>query len=145
MYSTQFPIWTYAPRSRPDHAIHTAHDAPVASKAPRKRTGRPTDRARPGRIANLVFSPEYIYFPHNPPHQTLLPIPTLYLTSEIYRNKMTVNGTNGTSGRVLKAGVWAPIPTFFDDSEELGMLLSSNVGSCADVEMSRHSRNMWSS
>jgi hypothetical protein len=34
---------------------------------------------------------------------------------------MTVNGTsNGTSGRVLKAGVWAPIPTFFDESEELG-------------------------
>ena len=33
---------------------------------------------------------------------------------------MTVNGTNGTSGIVLKAGVWAPIPTFFDDSEELG-------------------------
>lgn len=35
---------------------------------------------------------------------------------------MTVNGTaNGhSSSRVLKAGVWAPIPTFFDDSEELG-------------------------
>jgi hypothetical protein len=105
----------------PDHEIHTAHDAPVDSKAPRKRTGRPTDRARPGRIANLVFSPEYIYFPHNPPYPPLLHIPTLYLTSQIHTNKMTVNGTNGTSGRVLKAGVWAPIPTFFDDSEELGM------------------------
>jgi hypothetical protein len=35
---------------------------------------------------------------------------------------MTVNGNgNGnSSSRVLKAGVWAPIPTFFDDSEELG-------------------------
>ena len=34
---------------------------------------------------------------------------------------MTVNGTNGhSSSLVLKAGVWAPIPTFFDDSEELG-------------------------
>jgi hypothetical protein len=56
---------------------------------------------------------------------------------------MTVNGTNGTSGRVLKAGVWAPIPTFFDDSEELGMLLSAYVMSRADVKMSRRSRNMW--
>jgi len=45
---------------------------------------------------------------------------------------MTVNGTNGTTGRVLKAGVWAPIPTFFDESEELGMLLSSYVRRRAD-------------
>lgn len=30
--------------------------------------------------------------------------------------------SNGDSGRVLKSGVWAPIPTFFDESEELGKL-----------------------
>lgn len=36
---------------------------------------------------------------------------------------MSANGVNGHSNkRVLKAGVWAPIPTFFDDNEDLGEL-----------------------
>lgn len=35
---------------------------------------------------------------------------------------MVANG-NGHA-RTLKAGVWAPIPTFFDDNEEIGELES---------------------
>jgi hypothetical protein len=60
----------------------------------------------------------------------LYPYPPLFLSHiphnliYIHQFTMVANGnSNGdsTSGRVLKSGVWAPIPTFFDDSEELGM------------------------
>lgn len=52
----------------------------------------------------------------------------------------TANG-NGTTQRVLKAGVWAPIPAFMDANEELGEsarwwldLRGGDVGGCERIQ-----------
>ena len=51
--ATPMYSYTYTPSHESSDGANTAQDAPDHRKAPRKRTGRPTDRARAGWIANL--------------------------------------------------------------------------------------------
>lgn len=65
------------------------------------------------------------------------------MTTESHVNG-TANGVaNGVAHRTLRPGVWAPIPTFFTDDEDLGKLTKRRGSAMSSLQqMSRRSSRM---
>jgi hypothetical protein len=91
-------------------------------------TGPNGERTNPDRWAR----------PHIQLHETIVKTTTTLRTFHLNQSTHSVTMSNTANGhsRVLKPGVWAPIPTFFHDNEDLGKFSGSRPRLFPDLSTS---------